>query len=85
MLSALLDDFAAKNHDLCYVNLTPPDMAALGLHTARAIVPEFQPIDFGWKERRLGGERLYALPQQLGLAPCTLGLDMLNHAPHPLA
>ena len=75
----------AGSHDLLYVNLTPPDMAELGLYTARAILPGFQPIDFGWKERRLGGRRIYSQPFKLGLRPEHSSLDNLNHDPHPLA
>ena len=56
-LESLVAWLRDNGHDLIYVNLTPPDMAELGLYTARAILPGFQPIDFGWKERRLGGTR----------------------------
>ena len=73
------------SHDLLYVNLTPPDMAELGLYTARAILPGFQPIDFGWKERRLGGRRIYSQPLKLGLRTEHSNWDNLNHDPHPLA
>jgi ribosomal protein S12 methylthiotransferase accessory factor len=75
----------AKDSDLLYVNLTPPDMAALGLYTARAILPDFQPIDFGWKERRLGGTRVHQLPFELGLRNHVGGWADLNPDPHPLA
>jgi ribosomal protein S12 methylthiotransferase accessory factor len=73
------------SYDLLYVNLTPLDMAELGLYTARAILPGFQPIDFGWKERRLGGHRIYSQPFKLGLRPEHSNWDKLNHDPHPLA
>ena len=84
-LEHLLAWLGASGRDLLYVNLTPPDMAELGLYTARAILPGFQPIDFGWKERRLGGTRLYSLPFELGLRERVAGWDDLNHDPHPLA
>jgi ribosomal protein S12 methylthiotransferase accessory factor len=73
------------NYDLLYVNLTSPDMADLGLYTVRAILPGFQPIDFGWKERRLGGHRIYSQPFKLGLRSERSNWDNLNHDPHPLA
>jgi ribosomal protein S12 methylthiotransferase accessory factor len=84
-LRLLIDFFSSKGWDLIYYNLTPPDMAALGLHTARAIIPDFQPIDFGWKERRLGGERLYEFPHQVGLASRRIARTELNDLTHPLA
>jgi ribosomal protein S12 methylthiotransferase accessory factor len=84
-LARLTSWLAASGGDLLYVNLTPADMAHIGLYTARVVVPGFQPIDFGWKERRLGGTRLYRLPVSLGLRPSPVSWDDLNHDPHPLA
>ncbi len=84
-LSNLTTWLRGKGKDLLYVNLTPPDMAELGLYTARAILPGFQPIDFGWKERRLGGTRVYSQPFELALRPGPATWESLNHDPHPLA
>jgi ribosomal protein S12 methylthiotransferase accessory factor len=71
--------------ELIYVNLTPSDMQALGFYTVRAILPQFQPIDFGWAERRLGGSRLYDYPMKAGLRLARAALADLNPDPHPLA
>jgi len=85
-LARLCDDLAAGPHaELVYVNLTSPELAALGLYTARAVIPGMQPIDFGWPERRLGGARLRELPAALGLRAGPLELDAINDAPHPIA
>ena len=84
-LKQIVNWLGDNNHDLLYVNLTPPDIAELGLYTARAILPGFQPIDFGWKERRLGSRRIYNLPFEIGLRPLAATWDDLNHDPHPLA
>lgn len=84
-LALLVDGFRSVDQDVLYVNLTPPDMAALGLHTARALLPGFQPIWFGRGERRLAGERLYRLPHALGLAPAPSTPATLNPMPHPVA
>ena len=46
-LDEVLDHFAAVGQDVVYVNLTSPDLEPLGLHTARAVLPGFQPIWFG--------------------------------------
>ncbi|HMY98389.1 MAG TPA: TOMM precursor leader peptide-binding protein [Burkholderiaceae bacterium] len=85
LLGHLVDWLRSHGSDLLYVNLTPPDMERLGLYTARAILPKFQPIDFGWKERRLGGDRLYQLPATLGFRSRPVRWEELNHDPHPLA
>ena len=81
-LAAWLEEEAS---DLIYVNLTPSDMQSLGFYTVRAILPRFQPIDFGWAERRLGGTRLYDYPLKTGLRPVRATIADLNPDPHPLA
>lgn len=75
----------APRVDVLSCDLTPPEMAGLGLHTARVIVPGFQPIHFGAREPRLGGERLYTLPFELGLTDAPTTPESLNPYPHPLA
>jgi ribosomal protein S12 methylthiotransferase accessory factor len=84
-LHRLIDHFRTANSDLLYFNLTPLDLHGFGVHTARVIVPGFQPIDFGWKERRLGGERLYELPQRLGLRNKRTTIEQLNTEPHQIS
>jgi ribosomal protein S12 methylthiotransferase accessory factor len=71
--------------DLIYCNLTTDDVRPFGLHTVRAIVPDFQPIHFGRGERRLGGTRLFDLPRRLGLRAGPATVADLNDLPHPLA
>lgn len=71
--------------DLIYSNLTPPDMEKLGLYTARVIIPDFQPIHFGWKNIRMGGDRLYELPRKLGFRATRVPIEELHTFPHPLA
>ena len=84
-LQALMDHTAATGGDVLYAELTPPDIAALGLHVVRAILPGFQPIAFGAAEARLGGHRLYELPRRLGLRKERTTRSELNPDPHPLA
>lgn len=68
-----------------YVDLTTPDIRDYGLSVVRGIATGLQPIHFGWGEERLGGKRLFELPQKLGFAKRTLREDELNPYPHPLA
>ncbi len=84
-LQHLLNHFESKGQEALYVNLTPPDLESLGLFTARAILPGFQPIWFGRQERRLGGRRLYELPRALGFTEEVTRPESLNPLPHPLA
>jgi len=84
-LAELIAHFHCNGGDMLYVNLTPPDLEPLGLFSARAVIPGFQPIWFGRSERRLGGRRLFELPHRLGLRSTPLDLESLNPLPHPVA
>lgn len=84
-LTRLVDVLKSKNSDLIYYNLTPPEMERLGLFTVRVIIPDMQPIHFGHENIRLGGKRLYELPQRLGLKSSVTTPAELNENPHPLA
>lgn len=77
--------FRARGDDILYVEVTPPEIATLGLHVVRVIVPDFQPIDFGWRERRLAGDRLHRLPVALGFRRARRASPPLNAYPHPMA
>src|SRR6266542_3933631 len=83
-LRRLVEHLASQGDDLLYVNCTPADMASLGLHTARVLIPGYQPLHFGAGEPRLAGRRLYELPYQLGLTPTPSTPEDLNVDPHPL-
>ena len=84
-LASLVRTLARVAPDVLYVDTTPPEVAALGVSVARGLVPGFQPIHFGARENRLGGERLYRMPADLGLTPAPVGRAELQLAPHPLA
>ncbi|UBU09280.1 TOMM precursor leader peptide-binding protein [Nonomuraea gerenzanensis] len=79
---SLVESLVAAAGDVLYADVTPADVAAVGVRVVRAIVPGFQPIAFGAAHARLGGRRLYELPERLGLRP---GTATLNLDPHPLA
>ena len=78
-------ELAAKGHRPAYVELTTPDLVDYGVHVVRVIVPGLQPVHFGHGQERLGGERLFTLPQQLGFATSVRTESDLNPCPHPLA
>jgi ribosomal protein S12 methylthiotransferase accessory factor len=80
--AVLADSVAATGNRVVRVDVTPPDLAALGLHVVRAVVPGFQPLRIGFRNRALGGTRLWAVPQQFGYAG--VGRDGGDYAvPHP--
>lgn len=62
--------------------LTTPDVKELGLCVVRAVVPGFQQLHMGFRNRCLGGRRLWEVPQKLGyrgISPASGDYP----APHP--
>ena len=82
---ALMASLTSAGHRLLACDLTPPELRALDVHVVRAVIPGFQPIDFGAREARLGGRRLYDLPARLGLRAGPLERRELNPLPHPIS
>lgn len=78
-------ELAAQGHRGAFAELTTPDLVDYGVHAVRVIVPDLQPVHFGHGQERLGGERLFTLPQQLGFAESVRSVSDLNPCPHPLA
>jgi ribosomal protein S12 methylthiotransferase accessory factor len=84
-LTQLVGMLVAVAGDAFYVDVTPDDVAALGVRVVRAIVPGFQPIHFGAREARLGGTRLRQAPALFGIGRAASDLNELNLFPHPLS
>jgi len=84
-LSYCVDKLTARGYRVAYVDLTMSDVAGHGYYVVRTLVTELQPIHFGHGQERLGGRRLFEVPQQLGLADHTRSEADLNPCPHPLA
>ncbi len=84
-LRRLVGELREQGTDLLYRDLTTEDVAGLGVHVVRAVIPDYQPMHFGRGERRLAAERLYRMPRLLGLRADDAGVADLNDDPHPLA
>ena len=84
-LGSLTRSLAEVAPDVLAVDVTPPDIAGLGVRVVRGVVPGFVPIWFGAGQARLGGSRLLEMPGRIGLRPGPARLDELNLDPHPLA
>jgi ribosomal protein S12 methylthiotransferase accessory factor len=74
---------AANGVDVVYVNLTPADIATLGVSVVRVIAPGLVPIHFGADETRHGTSRIWAYRSSDNEA--ARDLSDLNLSPHPLA
>ncbi len=84
-LAELTRSLAGVAPDVLAVDVTPPDVAGLGLRVVRGVVPGFVPIWFGADRARLGGRRLLEMPSRIGLRSGPARFDELNLDPHPLA
>ncbi len=84
-LDDLVTSLVAVAGDVLIVDVTPADVAALGVRVVRAIVPGFQPIHFGADQARLGHPRLFTAPHRWGWRSRPANRDDLNPDPHPLA
>ncbi|TCO47209.1 ribosomal protein S12 methylthiotransferase accessory factor [Kribbella antiqua] len=84
-LQSLVRSVAEVAPDVLAVDVTPPDVAGVGVQVVRAVVPGFVPIWFGASQARLGGSRLLEMPARIGLRSRPARLDELNLVPHPLA
>ena len=70
---------------VAYADLTLPDVAPFGIHAVRVLATHLQPIHFGHDTARLGGRRLFEVPQRLGAADRPRTEADLNPCPHPMA
>lgn len=84
-LQTCVDALSRAGCRVLYADLTTPDMTDYGLSVVRAIATGLQPIHFGHGEDRLGGRRLFEVPQTMGHAAGLRGESDLNPCPHPLA
>lgn len=80
-LRTLFERIAESGNRSLLVDVTSPDVARLGFHVIRAVVPGFHPLRMGHRVRALGGSRLRSVPKQLGYR--TFAGDEDNPAPHP--
>lgn len=82
--SNLLSYLEGAGYKVLYRELTPSDISyRYEINVSRVVVPGFQPIHFGYNERRLGGKRLFQLPHTLGFSPRPLTPIDINDYPHP--
>ena len=84
-LDACVNSLSHQGCRVCYVDLTTSDVSGCGMHVVRTLATGLQPIHFGFGMERLGGRRLFEVPQRLGLSPEVRAESDLNPCPHPLS
>jgi ribosomal protein S12 methylthiotransferase accessory factor len=82
-LKTIVARLAGLDLEVLAVDLTSRDLAQVGLHVVRVIVPGLQPLYFGSRMRYLGSTRLYQVPQRLGFSEGPTTEDSLSPMPHP--
>jgi ribosomal protein S12 methylthiotransferase accessory factor len=80
-LRRLVDVLAAKGFRSYMADLTTPDVAALGMHVVRSLVPGLHPFFIGHHIRARNCPRLFEAPQRFGHPAVSKGQD--NPFPHP--
>ena len=69
--------------DALVVDLTPPEIAALGLRTVKVLVPGTYPMNFDSLWPQFGGARMASAPVAAGLLDEPVSFEALNRVPHP--
>jgi ribosomal protein S12 methylthiotransferase accessory factor len=83
VVARLCERIAAAGSSAYAVELTAPDVAELGVHVVKTVVPELCMLDVAHGARFRGNPRLLGAAYALGLAARPLDLDELNPDPHP--
>ncbi|MGB7243495.1 MAG: YcaO-like family protein, partial [Sulfitobacter sp.] len=79
----LVSAITAQELEVLIVDLTAPEIAALGLHTVKCLIPGTYPMNFDAVWPHFGGARMRHAPVRAGLRATPLSVDQLCKTPHP--
>src|SRR5262249_27225337 len=77
-----LNIFKEKGMSVIAIDRTSADVSTTGLCVVKVLIPGMHPIGFGMHNQRLGGQRLYSSPVELGYADVETREEELNLVPH---
>ncbi|MBL7499671.1 YcaO-like family protein [Frankia sp. CNm7] len=83
-LATYRDRVESRGFEICYVDLTTPDVAATGMHATRVLIPGLVP-NFPAAFPMLGTDRIQQTPVDLGWRDTPLAEHELNYWPIPHA
>ncbi|MEX5637118.1 YcaO-like family protein [Parafrankia sp. FMc2] len=83
-LATYRDRIESRGFEICYVDLTTPDVAAAGMHATRVVIPGLVP-NFPAAFPMLGTGRVQHAPVDLGWRDTPLAEEELNYWPIPHA
>ncbi len=78
-LQKIIEECTRKGYEMCYVDLTPEELARESWSVVATLIPELQPLHLLETVPCLGGVRLKSVPEALGYK----GAGRLNEEPHP--
>lgn len=82
-LKKLYETLSNLGHGIYYKNLTTVDVVNHGYNVVKVVVPGFIEITNDHVYPRIGGERLYNVPYNIGLRNTITNVEDLNPIPHP--
>lgn len=82
-LKTALSFFNNANLEVLYVDITQPEIEAIGFKVAKVIIPKMHPLYIQEPPAYRGGERLYRVPKILGFSKKETQEEVLNDFPHP--
>lgn len=80
---SVVDRVTAAGYDCYGVDVTTRDVAALGFTVQRVVAPRLQPLYLLERLRYFGGDRLSAVPVEMGYRTTPPTEDSLTTVPHP--
>jgi ribosomal protein S12 methylthiotransferase accessory factor len=83
LVAEIVRRLGARSVSAYAVDVTSPDVEALGLKVARVVAPQLCALDVEGAAQYRGGERLYRAAFEAGLTDAPLTFDDLNPLPHP--
>jgi len=81
----LVDRLQRAGLETYYIDTTPADLASVGFHAAKVLVPGSVRHEYGAGVRLLACPRLYEAPVRMGVRSQPLVRDDINPDPHPYA
>lgn len=82
-LNNILKSLDNKGFQVIAVDLTTEDVRELGIHVVKVIIPGMTEITNDHNIPRIGGERIYKVPVDIGLSKNKRTVLNLNRVPHP--
>ena len=76
--------FNREGMNVVVVDITTPDISEVGFFVVKVVISHMQPITGDYNYRRLGGRRLYEMPQKLAFSDKVVEEADLNRYPFPL-